>query len=157
MSWLKPKSQTNKPKIQEKLFCSWFLSLLCCAEGQEMYLKCIHSAMSFSKTGKTKLSTRNGFLPSTQWPMVPVAHTEEQGLLKKAGYRRITFQRASVGNCRKHLPGLLSRKKQSLVLKHSNSWTRLSFSSLLSCHFSALGGVESGLGGRNTQAQKPAA
>lgn len=80
-----------------------------------------------------------------------------KGSSKKVGYRRITFQRASVGNCRKHSPGLLSRKKQSLVLKHSNSWTRLSFSSLLSCHFSALGGVESGLGGRNTQAQKPAA
>lgn len=55
-----PDKQTQDKK--DTFFSLIFMSI--CAEGQEMYLKCIHAAMSFSKTGMTKLSTRNDFLPS---------------------------------------------------------------------------------------------
>lgn len=88
-----PDKQTQDTKETFFLFLIFISARFCCAEGQEMSLECecILSAVFSSKAGKTKLSTRNGFLPSSPWPVLPGAPDTSRI------YSRITFQRVEWG------------------------------------------------------------
>lgn len=93
LTWKKPKSQTNKPKIKKIFFfscCS--LSLLCCAKGHRCVwntstLRCLQWGR------KGKALHQNCFLPGAQWPTVPVACAEEQRLLLKVACSRKAFHK----------------------------------------------------------------
>lgn len=96
-TWKKPKSDKQTPNQKESFFFLVVVFSLCFAVF-EMHPLC--GVLQWGRKGKAL--HHNCFLPSAQWPTVPVACAEEQRLLLKVACSRKTFHEYQWG-IREHI------------------------------------------------------